>query len=148
MQGVSSDAIELRNKGEALLIEGKLDEALAALDEAVVLAPSYANAYRNRAEVLEKLERVSEAQADRQTARALAAAVESRPAGWTAEAPVPARVEERDVVGAGRYVLNFILAGVIGLGLTYFLRNRGWLATWISLGVLVVLIILFVASGA
>lgn len=146
MQGVSNDAIELRNKGEALLIEGKLDEALAALDEAVALAPSYANAYRNRAEVLEKLERISEAEADRQTARALAAAVESRPAGWTGEAP--ARVEERDVVGAGRYVLNFILAGVIGLGLTYFLRNRGWLATWISLGVLVVLIILFVASGA
>jgi tetratricopeptide (TPR) repeat protein len=146
MQGVSSDAIELRNKGEALLIEGKLDEALAALDEAVALAPSYANAYRNRAEVLEKLERIGEAEADRQTARALAAAVESRPAGWTAEAP--ARVEERDVVGAGRYVLNFILAGVIGLGLTYFLRNRGWLATWISLVIFVVLIIVVVASGA
>jgi tetratricopeptide (TPR) repeat protein len=146
MQGVSNDAIEFRNKGEALLIEGKLDEALAALDEAVALAPSYANAYLNRAQVLEKLGRVSEAEADRQTARALAAAVESRPAGWTGE--VPARVEERDGVGVGRYVLNFILAGFIGLGLTYFLRNRGWLATWISLVVFVVLVIVIVASGA
>jgi len=146
MQDVPSEAIELRNKGQGLLIEGKLDEALAALDEAVALAPSYATAYRNRAEVLEKLERISEAEADRQTARALAAAVESRPAGWTEEAP--ARVEERDVVGAGRYVLNFFLAGLIGLGLTYLLRERGWLATWISLAVLVVVIILFVASGA
>jgi len=146
MQDVSSEAIELRNKGQGLLIEGKLDEALAALDEAVVLAPSYANAYRNRAEVLEKLGRISDAQADRQTAHALAAAVESRRPDWTGEARAP--VEDRDVVGAGRYVLNFFLAELIGLGLTYLLRERGWLATWISLGVLVVLIILFVASGA
>ena len=57
---------------------------------------------------------------------------------------------ERDVVGAGRYVLNFILAGFIGLGLTYFLRYRGWLATWISVAVFIVGVILIavIASAA
>ena len=74
MQEVPSEAGELNTKGQRLLIEGKLDDALAALNEAIVLAPGYANAYLNRAEVLEKLGRVSEAQADRQTARALTAA--------------------------------------------------------------------------
>lgn len=34
-----------------------------------------------------------------------------------------------DIVGAGRYILNFLLAGLIGLALAYFLRRRGWLAT-------------------
>jgi uncharacterized RDD family membrane protein YckC len=68
-----ASAEELNNKGQRLEIEGKLDEALTAFGEAIGLAPSYANAYLNRADVLEKLGRVSEAQADRQTARALTA---------------------------------------------------------------------------
>jgi hypothetical protein len=51
----------------------------------------------------------------------------------------------QDVVGAGRYILNFFLAGFIGLGLSYFLRRRGWLATWISLPILVLTIIVAVA---
>ncbi|MEX1254209.1 MAG: hypothetical protein WEE64_07700 [Dehalococcoidia bacterium] len=38
-----------------------------------------------------------------------------------------------DTIGAGRYILNFLLAGLIGLGLSYFLRRQGWLATWISI---------------
>jgi uncharacterized RDD family membrane protein YckC len=69
-----ASAQELNTKGQRLLIEGKLDEALAALNEAVLLAPSHVNAYLNRADVLEKLGRVNEAQGDRQTARALTAA--------------------------------------------------------------------------
>ncbi len=56
----------------------------------------------------------------------------------------PTTGAERDVVGAGRYILNFFLAGFIGLGLSFFLRFRGWLATWISLGVFIVAIIVFV----
>jgi uncharacterized RDD family membrane protein YckC len=56
------------------MIQGKLEEALAAFSEAIVLAPGYVNAYLNRGEVLEKLGRANEAQADRQTARALTAA--------------------------------------------------------------------------
>ena len=35
----------------------------------------------------------------------------------------------QDVVGVGRYVLNVFRAGIIGLGLTLFVRRRGWLAT-------------------
>jgi len=73
MQELPGAATDLNNTGQRLLIQGKLDEALAALSEAIVIAPGYVNAYLNRAEVLEKLGRVSEAQADRQTARALTA---------------------------------------------------------------------------
>lgn len=62
-------------------------------------------------------------------------------------AGVPATVEERDVVGVGRYILNFFLAGLIGLGLTYFLRNQGWLATWISGGIFVLIIVAVAASS-
>lgn len=86
-------AEEFNNKGQRLEIEGKLDEALAAFGEAIVLAPSYANAYLNRAEVLEKLGRVSEAQADRQTARALTAAgARTGPASAVGEPAAAGRV--------------------------------------------------------
>ncbi len=56
---------------------------------------------------------------------------------------------ERDVVGGGRYALNFLLAGFVGLGLSYFLRRRGWLATWLSLpvGVGVAFIIAAIAAS-
>jgi uncharacterized RDD family membrane protein YckC len=72
-----ASAQELNTKGQRLLIQGKLDEALAALSQAIVLAPGYVNVYLNRADVLEKLGRTAEAQADRQTARALAASIPS-----------------------------------------------------------------------
>ena len=42
------------------------------------------------------------------------------------------RSEQEEVVGGGRYVLSFVLAGLIGLGIQYGLRRRGWLATWIN----------------
>jgi hypothetical protein len=57
-------------------------------------------------------------------------------------------VEEKDVVGTGRYVLNFALAGLVGLGLTYWLRERGWLATWISLAICILVVILYASAGA
>jgi len=69
-----ASAQELNTKGQMLLGEGKLDEAFAAFSEAIVLAPDHVNAYLNRADVQEKLGRAGEAQADRQTARALTAA--------------------------------------------------------------------------
>ncbi len=56
----------------------------------------------------------------------------------------PTTGTERDVIGAGRYILNFFLAGFIGLALSYFLRFRGWLATWISLATGVVVIVALV----
>ncbi len=43
-----------------------------------------------------------------------------------------------DEAGAGRYILNFLLAGIIGLILTFFLRRQGWLATWICIPILIV----------
>lgn len=49
--------------------------------------------------------------------------------------------ESKDVVGPGRYILNFFIASFIGLTLTFFLRRQGWLATWISLGVAVVAVV-------
>lgn len=70
-----------------------------------------------------------------------------RPSSIASGSPA-APVEERDIVGAGRYILNFLLAGLIGLALTYFLRYRGWLATWISVAIFVVAVILIAASGA
>ena len=53
-----------------------------------------------------------------------------------------------DVVGAGRYVLNFLLAGVIGLVLTYLLRNHGWLATWICIPILILVVIVLTSVGS
>ena len=58
-----------------------------------------------------------------------------------------ASVEDKDVVGTGRYILNFVLAGLVGVGITYLLRERGWLATWISLAISILGGILYASSG-
>jgi len=156
MQEIPSEAVELNNEAQTLARHGKLEEARAAFDKAILRAPGRASVYLDRAEVLERLGYVSEAEADRRTAHALKAARESGRPAWTAAAA--ARVEDRDyrdyeeygedIVGLGRYVLNFFLAGLLGLVFTYFLRHEGWLATWISLGIFVVGVIALVASGA
>ena len=56
--------------------------------------------------------------------------------------------QAKDTVGTGRYVLSFFLAGFIGLGVQYVLRERGWTATWINIGILIVTIVIFVALAA
>jgi len=56
------------------------------------------------------------------------------------------RVEE-DVVGVGRYVLSFILAGFIGLIVQYFLRKRGWTATWINIVLCIIIVVIVVTTG-
>ncbi len=56
------------------------------------------------------------------------------------------RVQD-DVAGVGRYVLNFFLAGLLGLGLTFFLRRQGWLATWICVPIFVLGVVVIAASG-
>ena len=63
------------------------------------LRPAYANAYLNRAEVLEKLGRVSDAQADRQTARALTAAGPRSGPAAAAERPAAERAEKTVLEG-------------------------------------------------
>ena len=42
-----------------------------------------------------------------------------------------------DVVGTGRYVLSFLLAGLLGLVIQYALRKKGWMATWINVVIFV-----------
>jgi tetratricopeptide (TPR) repeat protein len=128
MQNVSLRAFELNGKGESLAAEGKLDEALAVFNEAVLASPGYAGAWLNRADVLEKLGRVDEAEADREAARSLTAALQAQlysqlysvpeaqdePAReWVTAAPPRIQLENDsvDVVGPGRYFLNFSLAG-------------------------------------
>ena len=155
MQESPSEAVELSNEAQTLARHGKLEEARAALDKAILRAPGRASLYLDRAEVLESLGYVSEAEADRRTARALRDALKSGRPAWTAAAV--ARVEDRDygehgdygedVVGPGRYILNFLLAGILGLVLTYFLRHNGWLATWISLGICVLGVIALTATA-
>lgn len=58
--------------------------------------------------------------------------------------PSASTTDSEDVIGAGRYILNFILAGLIGLALSYFLRNHGWLATWICIPIF--LLVLYVSA--
>lgn len=55
---------------------------------------------------------------------------------------------EADVAGAGRYILNFLLAGVIGLGLTYVLRTKGWLATWICIPIFILVVVVLASVGS
>lgn len=155
MQEIPSEAVELSNEAQRLARHGKLEEARAAFDRAILRAPGRASVYLDRAKVLDRLGYVSEAETDRRTAHALRDAIKSGRPAWTAAAA--ARVEDRDyreyeeygenAAGLGRYVLNFLLAGLLGLVLTYFLRHEGWLATWISLAILVLGVIAFVASG-
>jgi len=158
MQSVSQRAFELNGRGERLVAEGKLDEALAAFNEAVLASPGYATAWLNHAHVLERLGRNSEAEADREAARSLTAAMEARSfdsatrassSQWKAPA-VPRTQHDygsQDAVGPGRYILNFLLAGLVGLVVTFVLRNHGWLATWISFAIFVVGLIILAAAG-
>ena len=158
MLSVSQRAFEANSRGERLFAEGNLDEALAAFNEAVLASPGYATGWLNRAHVLDRLGRNSEAEADREAARSLAAAMESRsleragPASssqWTGPAAPRTRYgyDSQDVAGPGRYILNFFLAGFVGLLITFLLRNHGWLATWISLAIFAVMVIVLVADG-
>ena len=54
-----------------------------------------------------------------------------------------------DKAGVGRYVLSFILAGFIGLGIQYLTRNYGWMGVIINgliFMVIVGLLIVFAPS--
>ena len=54
---------------------------------------------------------------------------------------------DEDVVGAGRYILSFLLVGFLGLGIQYALLKKGWTATWINAGILTLLVIALAATG-
>jgi hypothetical protein len=64
-----------------------------------------------------------------------------------ASEPTAASRAETDKVGVGRYILSFCLAGLIGVAITFSLRNHGWLSTWICLPIFVIVIILIAATA-
>jgi hypothetical protein len=107
----------------------------------------------NYVEELVKLEELREhgALTDEEFARAKAGVLEemTMPAApaeaQTTDVTVPGE-QPKDVVGAGRYILSFLLLGVIGLGIAYVLRERGWLPIWIN-GGLAALVWIVILSG-
>ena len=58
-----------------------------------------------------------------------------------------AAIQDQDVVGLGRYILSFLLAGIVGLAIQYGLRKQGWTATWINAGIFVILVTVVAATG-
>ena len=58
-----------------------------------------------------------------------------------------AAFQNEDVVGLGRYLLSFLLAGIVGLAIQYGLRKQGWTATWINAGIFVILVTVVAATG-
>jgi len=55
--------------------------------------------------------------------------------------------QEVDTVGTGRYVLNFLILGLIGVGIQYLLRDKGWTATWINGGIVAFVFTMIVATS-
>jgi hypothetical protein len=53
------------------------------------------------------------------------------------------REVSHDVIGVGRYVLSFFLAGLIGVGVAYVLRNKGWTAIWINAAIFAAAVVFF-----
>ncbi len=56
-------------------------------------------------------------------------------------------IQDDDVVGTGRYILSFFLAGLVGLAIQYGLRKKGWTATWINAVLFGIVVTLVAASG-
>ena len=56
-------------------------------------------------------------------------------------------IQDDDVVGPGRYILSFFLAGLVGLAIQYGLRKKGWTATWINAVLFGIVMTLVAASG-
>ena len=74
---------------------------------------------------------------------------EARPLGRSQERNVSrnmAAIQDDDVVGPGRYILSFFLAGLVGLAIQYGLRNKGWTATWINAAIFMIIVIVFAAG--
>jgi hypothetical protein len=66
---------------------------------------------------------------------------------WRSQERNPAASQDEDVVGAGRYILSFLLLGFIGLGIQYGLRKKGWTATWINAGIFLILVLVLASTG-
>ena len=76
---------------------------------------------------------------------AIEQAVKSRP-----EAPADPKEPADfagDKVSAGRYILSFFLAGLLGLWITYWARYYGWRGIWISAAIAVAFWVLIIATA-
>ena len=66
---------------------------------------------------------------------------------WRSQERNPAASQDEDVVGAGRYILSFLLLGFVGLGIQYGLRKKGWTSTWINAGIFLILVLVLASTG-
>ncbi len=66
---------------------------------------------------------------------------------WQPQARNVSAFRDEDVVGAGRYILSFLLVGFIGLAIQYGLRKKGWTATWINAAIFGLLVIVLASMG-
>lgn len=53
-----------------------------------------------------------------------------------------------DKVGAGRYILGFLIAGPLGLWANYWARYYGWRGTWISIAIFIAAIVFLFLTGS
>jgi tetratricopeptide (TPR) repeat protein len=122
MQDPRTEARELNRQAAALMLEGRLNEALELLSRAIALSPNYVTPYLNRAEILETLGRMDEAHADLRTARALSEAAE--PEETPVREPAPPGIKE-PATDAGdqpvRFAVQYPQRLSRGLNLPFFI---------------------------
>ena len=136
-------AMRKNSEGRTLLAAKDYEGAVSAFTEAIDLHPRVlVGAYQRRADAYTALGKLEKAQADRDK---IASTTSSKRVTGTPAGRRNYKATE-DTVGTGRYVLSFILAGPLGLGIQYLLRKHGWAATLINV-VIFVLVFGISASG-
>jgi tetratricopeptide (TPR) repeat protein len=136
----SLTAGQMYSEGTVLMHKGEYAEAISTLTEAIRLNPNMVAAYRTRAECLSRIDRHAEGETDMRKADDL-----SRPRYNSGDVPI--NYADDDNVGAGRYVLSFLLLGIPGLIIQYFMRRKGWDGVGVIAALMVLVIILLAASG-
>lgn len=131
-------------EGFRLHQEGNHEAAIEKLTEAIRLNPTLPAAYQSRAQSLRQLGRIAEADADKAKAAEL-----TRMQQVTSGASQfrPELSYNEDTAGPGKYILSFLFAGIIGLGIQYALRKQGWWGVGVNVAIGVVAVILLSATG-
>ena len=117
-----ADAFAKCQQGADLLEDGDYEGAIERFTGAIALKPDFVDAHRRRADAYRNLGRQEDAAADMEKVATIARSRQRQDAA-------PRTYHEEDSAGTGRYVFSFLLAGFVGLGIQYALRNKGWLAT-------------------
>lgn len=132
-----SSAKEKYWDGRRHLSSNQDELALEALNEAIRINPQMVEAYQSRVVALARLGREEDVAKDKQTISELI----RRNIASTPTYVTSGGYEEE--VGTGRYVLSFLFAGFIGLGVQYALRKKGWLGVGVNvaIGILALIII-------